>query len=73
MPEERTMSMSSFLDIIEENADEREEKSIFYIQKQNSNLTDEFAELLTDIDSDLEWGTQAFGKFYIVLSYNVII
>ena len=43
MPYERRMKFSQFLDIIE-NPDS--ERGIFYIQKQNSNLTQEFPELL---------------------------
>jgi hypothetical protein len=43
MPLERSMKFSQFLDIMESPA---REKGIFYIQKQNSNLTEEFPELL---------------------------
>ncbi|KAK6184339.1 hypothetical protein SNE40_006829 [Patella caerulea] len=57
MPEERLMSMSSFLDILDTPG-----KEVFYIQKQNSNLTDEFTEILRDVDSNLKLGEEAFGK-----------
>lgn len=33
---------------------------VAYIQKQNSNLTKEFPELLTDISSDVPWANEAF-------------
>ena len=38
MPEERTMTMNAFLDVIESP---NEYNGVFYVQKQNSNLTDE--------------------------------
>ena len=45
LPEERLMPFRKFLSIWE-----RKEKSngVFYIQKQNSNFTDEFSQLLAD-------------------------
>ncbi|XP_050411134.1 bifunctional peptidase and (3S)-lysyl hydroxylase Jmjd7 [Patella vulgata] len=57
MPEERLMSMSRFLDILDSPG-----KEVFYIQKQNSNLTDEFTEILKDVDCNLKIGEEAFGK-----------
>lgn len=59
MPYEKTMQMKDFLNIIENPKDY---KGIFYIQKQNSNLTDEFSTLLQDVDRGISWGTEAFGK-----------
>lgn len=44
MPEERSIKFGHFLDVLE--APESHPQQIFYIQKQNSNLTEEFAELL---------------------------
>lgn len=58
-PEERVMKFGEFLDILE--ARERS-KAVFYIQKQNSNFTDEFKELAVDVDTDVCWATAAFGK-----------
>jgi uncharacterized protein YdaL len=58
MPLERNMKFSQFLDIIENPA---REKGIFYIQKQNSNLLQEFPELL---------GIQQ--KEIIIIFYNLI-
>ena len=60
MPEERMMHMSDFLDIIENPASAN---GVFYIQKQNSNLTDEFASLLNDVPLEISWGTEAFGEY----------
>ena len=59
MPEERRMKMEEFLDIIEkpENAN-----GVFYIQKQNSNLTEEFVELMGEVDEDIGWASEAFNK-----------
>lgn len=35
---------------------------ISYIQKQNSNLTQDFPELLCDIKPEVEWASKAFDK-----------
>ena len=59
MPEERKLPFSEFLDIIE--GDKKESKGIFYIQKQNSNFTEEFESLMSDADEHVEWATEAFG------------
>lgn len=40
----------------------RDNNGIFYLQKQDSNLTKEFPELLPDIDSELSWASEAFGS-----------
>ncbi|XP_037569127.1 bifunctional peptidase and (3S)-lysyl hydroxylase Jmjd7 [Dermacentor silvarum] len=58
-PEERVMKFGEFLDILE-----RRERSnaVFYIQKQNSNFTDEFRKLAGDVETDVCWATAAFGK-----------
>lgn len=59
MPHEEQMTLAEFLDILN---DKTEKKGIFYIQKQNSNLTEEFSELLPDVDSHIDWASDAFGK-----------
>ncbi|XP_013379747.1 jmjC domain-containing protein 7 [Lingula anatina] len=59
MPEERQITFNKFLDILE-NKDTV--PGIFYIQKQNSNFTEEFPELLPDAESEIEMATKAFGK-----------
>jgi len=59
MPEERTMCMGDFIDILE-NPDSA--NGVFYIQKQNSNLTEEFKDIIRDIEADIDWATEAFGK-----------
>ncbi|XP_013074420.2 bifunctional peptidase and (3S)-lysyl hydroxylase Jmjd7-like [Biomphalaria glabrata] len=61
MPEERRMEMSQFLDILFNTDQTNKPSGVFYIQKQNSNLHDEFAELMKDVDSHIDWGSQAFG------------
>ncbi|KAJ8681519.1 hypothetical protein QAD02_017311 [Eretmocerus hayati] len=55
LPDERMMTMSSFLENLEEP-----NENVFYIQKQNSNFED-FSELWKDIDGDISWATEAFG------------
>jgi hypothetical protein len=57
-PEERVMPMSEFLNALE-NSDQY--PGVFYIQRQNSNLTEDFAELVPDVGSDVPWATEAFG------------
>ena len=59
MPHEERMTMGAFLDELERPESER--KGVHYIQKQNSNLTDEFREVLGDVE-ELEWAREAFGK-----------
>lgn len=59
MPEEREMAFSKFLDILE---GKNPEEGIFYVQKQNSNLTDEFEELCEEASCEISWATEAFGK-----------
>ena len=58
MPEERRMNMNQFL----QNIDNPDDDEVLYIQKQNSNLTDEFREIMEDVDDEIEWASQAFGK-----------
>ncbi|XP_078419197.1 bifunctional peptidase and (3S)-lysyl hydroxylase JMJD7 isoform X2 [Cetorhinus maximus] len=59
MPEERRMPFADFLDIIERK---RTASGVFYVQKQCSNLTEEFPQLLPDIDPHILWMSEALGK-----------
>ena len=59
MPEERNIKMTKFLDIIQNPASA---SGVFYIQKQNSNLTEEFGAIIGDVEGDIPWASQAFGK-----------
>ncbi|XP_076065754.1 bifunctional peptidase and (3S)-lysyl hydroxylase Jmjd7-like [Oratosquilla oratoria] len=59
MPEERSMKFKDFLDIME---DPSQTKGVFYIQKQNSNLTDEFQEIMEDTAEEISWFSEALGK-----------
>ncbi|XP_076451021.1 bifunctional peptidase and (3S)-lysyl hydroxylase Jmjd7-like isoform X2 [Babylonia areolata] len=59
MPEERRMTVSAFLDILKNPASA---EGVFYVQKQNSNLTDEFLSVMGDVDAEPQWGTEVFGK-----------
>ncbi|XP_072896420.1 bifunctional peptidase and (3S)-lysyl hydroxylase JMJD7 isoform X1 [Hemitrygon akajei] len=59
MPEERQVLFREFLDIVERKQAAR---GVFYIQKQCSNLTQEFPELLKDVESHIPWMTEALGK-----------
>ena len=59
MPEEINIKLSRFLDIIQ-NPDSA--SGVFYIQKQNSNLTEEFREIIADVEREIPWASEAFGK-----------
>lgn len=58
MPEERDLTMSEFLDGLENPR----EDSIFYIQKQNSNFINSFRKLWSDAEIEIPWANEAFGK-----------
>lgn len=60
LPEERTMLFQNFIDIL--NGDNNKDNGVFYIQKQNSNLTEEMSELLKDCLPDIPWASSAFNK-----------
>ena len=50
--------MSEFLNALE-NSDQY--PGVFYIQRQNSNLTEDFTELVPDVGREIPWATEAFG------------
>ncbi|XP_066525301.1 bifunctional peptidase and (3S)-lysyl hydroxylase JMJD7 isoform X2 [Hoplias malabaricus] len=59
MPEERQMTFSSLLDIIEGKV---KSNGVFYVQKQCSNLTEELPELTGDVQTHIPWMSEALGK-----------
>ena len=59
LPEERQIKMKTFIDILEKRIDY---SGVFYLQEQNSNLTRNFGELLSDIDSEVAWAREAFNE-----------
>ncbi|KAG0723389.1 JmjC domain-containing protein 7 [Chionoecetes opilio] len=59
MPEERRMRFGAFLDVLE---NPESQPGVFYVQKQNSNFTDEFSEILCDAASEIPWFSEALGK-----------
>ncbi|XP_018087752.1 bifunctional peptidase and (3S)-lysyl hydroxylase Jmjd7 [Xenopus laevis] len=59
MPEERSMLLSDVLDIVEKKS---KPPGVFYIQKQCSNLTEEFPELVEDVENHIPWMSEALGK-----------
>lgn len=59
MPEERQMTFSSLLDIIEGKV---KSSGVFYVQKQCSNLTEELPELTGDVQTHIPWMSEALGK-----------
>ncbi|KAG8560979.1 hypothetical protein GDO81_015204 [Engystomops pustulosus] len=71
MPEERTMSFADFVDIIEKKT---HSPGVFYIQKQCSNLTEEFPELMGDVEDHIPWMSEAlvhkdhYENLYCVIS-----
>ncbi|NXR14331.1 JMJD7 protein, partial [Semnornis frantzii] len=59
MPEERQMPFMDFLDIVEKKVTS---PNVFYVQKQCSNLTEEFPELISDVEPDIQWMSEALGR-----------
>ena len=60
MPEEREMTVNTFLDVL--LGSQRESSNgVFYIQKQNSNLVDEFSSVMEDV-KPFDWAGKAFGE-----------
>ncbi|XP_074517745.1 bifunctional peptidase and (3S)-lysyl hydroxylase JMJD7 isoform X2 [Sebastes fasciatus] len=59
MPEERRMSFSSVLDVIEGKVHQR---GVLYVQKQCSNLLEELPELTDDLEPHVSWMSAALGK-----------
>ncbi|XP_068457265.1 bifunctional peptidase and (3S)-lysyl hydroxylase JMJD7 isoform X2 [Clinocottus analis] len=58
MPEERRMSMSALLDVLQGE----QQGSVFYLQKQCSNLLNELPELTDDVEPHVCWMSAALGK-----------
>ncbi|EFA03195.2 bifunctional peptidase and (3S)-lysyl hydroxylase JMJD7 [Tribolium castaneum] len=58
MPEEIKMPMREFI----KKMDDVSKQYICYIQKQNSNLTEDFSELMCDVQSEIPWASKAFDK-----------
>lgn len=58
MPEEKKIKFSQFMEILRNPG---QYHGIYYLQRQNSNLTNELPELLEDIEQDIPWATEAFG------------
>ena len=58
MPHEDLMTLSDFLDVLESP---ESRPGVHYVQKQNSNLTDEFSALLDDVE-EMTWAREAFNK-----------
>ncbi|XP_064783882.1 bifunctional peptidase and (3S)-lysyl hydroxylase JMJD7 isoform X2 [Oncorhynchus masou masou] len=60
MPEERLMTFSSLLDVVEGKVESR---GVFYIQKQCSNLTEELPELTGDVEAHIPWMSEALEHY----------
>ncbi|KAF8790118.1 Bifunctional peptidase and (3S)-lysyl like protein [Argiope bruennichi] len=58
LPEEREMEFTTFLDELGHPPLDQ----VFYLQKQNNNLIEEFSPLTCDIDTHITWATEAFGN-----------
>ncbi|KAM6968881.1 bifunctional peptidase and (3S)-lysyl hydroxylase JMJD7 isoform 2-T2 [Tautogolabrus adspersus] len=59
MPEERKMTFSAVLDVIQGKVQQR---GVLYVQKQCSNLLDELPELTDDLEPHVPWMSTALGK-----------
>ncbi|KAJ8970672.1 hypothetical protein NQ317_012354 [Molorchus minor] len=75
LPQETDMKMKEFLEFLGKKKVTQNirkpnklklknfrDNHICYIQKQNSNLTEDFRELLDDIDREVIWASKAFNK-----------
>lgn len=62
MPEERRMTLSQVLDIIQGKVEKRGGSGVYYVQKQCSNLLQELPELTSDLDTHISWMSAALGK-----------
>ena len=60
------MTMNEFLDILQDGT---HAGGVPYIQKQNSNLTEEFVTIMSDVEVDLALGSEAFGMLIV----NVVL
>ena len=60
MPHEKKMTIKELISVLQDK-DPDNAVPPHYVQKQNSNLTDEFGKLFDDI-SELDWASEAFGK-----------
>ncbi|KAG8225410.1 hypothetical protein J437_LFUL004610 [Ladona fulva] len=60
MPEELRMTFGDFINILE-NPNSLP-GTILYIQSQNGNMSEEWADLVEDCGKDLGWATEAFGE-----------
>ncbi|GBL91835.1 JmjC domain-containing protein 7 [Araneus ventricosus] len=58
IPEERTMLFDKFLDEFHMP----DLCQVYYLQKQNNNLIEEFSPLVRDVVSHVPWATEAFGS-----------
>jgi len=58
LPHEEKITFSKVADILHRNS----ETDIAYVQNQNSNFLEEFDELLTDTEAEIQWASEAFGK-----------
>lgn len=59
MPEDRRMTMAQFLGILEGEIDAA---GVFCIQKQNSNMLEEFREIAPDIELEIPFASLALDK-----------
>lgn len=62
LPFEKQMKFSHFLHKLEFSS---HDSAIHYVQKQNSNMTTEFKSLMEDVDRELPWATEIFGRLHV--------
>lgn len=60
LPEERQLPLAAVLDVLE--GEVQTGSSVFYVQKQCSNLLEELPELVDDLETHLDWMSTALGK-----------
>ena len=59
MPHEEDMSVNQLFDILEQKTSF---PGVCYLQRQNSNFTEDFSELFSDTERDIKWASKAFDS-----------
>lgn len=57
LPAERQVTMSEFLELSKQGQSDQ----VYYLQHQNSSLTEEAGPLLKDVGRRIAWAQEAFG------------
>ena len=75
LPEERKVKFSFFADVIEGKT-QPDDGGVFYLQRQNSCLTEDYPKLAKDVPSHIEFATKVFEfrvveNIYFLKNYSI--